>query len=485
MERAIAVMRRSIAEKRPDQKASPLVGAVLWKPGGTVDTGCRGELRDGDHAEFTVMERKNRSNALDGAVLFSTLEPCAPGARRPPKLGCAERIVSARIKEICVGIEDPDPTVDRKGIKFLQDAGIAVHMFDRDLQEVICEANRDFIAQAMERARSASEEKPKEVALSSLEGILPSSHLGDLSKVALAEYRTRARIQPAPGSSEFNDLLRRQGLLKRDSDGKLTAAGFGFLLFGKEPRKIIHQAGLLAMIRYSANEEERREFDEPMVIIPLELENWLRSKLPLILDRKQTHRREIDALQYELVREGVVNALIHRNYDIAGAKIQLTVTRDVITIQSPGLPPDPVTLDQLQSFTAPMLSRNPLLHYVFAKMEMAEEQGLGIRSMQTKATQLGLPLPTYTWNPPYLTLTLYRTPSAATGVLSPEVFASLTESERRGWTWLSTVRSATAANYARELRVDQRTARRHLSHFDRLGLVGKRGSGPATRYVLR
>jgi len=86
MERAIAVMRASIAEPRADQKASPVVGAVLWKPDGSVDTGCRGELRDGDHAEFTVMERKNRSNALDEAILFSTLEPCAPGARRPSKL---------------------------------------------------------------------------------------------------------------------------------------------------------------------------------------------------------------------------------------------------------------------------------------------------------------------------------------------------------------------------------------------------------------
>lgn len=29
-------------------------------------------------------------------------------------MGCAERIVNARIKEVWIGIEDPDPTVDRK-----------------------------------------------------------------------------------------------------------------------------------------------------------------------------------------------------------------------------------------------------------------------------------------------------------------------------------------------------------------------------------
>jgi pyrimidine deaminase RibD-like protein len=100
MEMAIDVMRQSVSEPRDDGKASPKVGAVLVKPDGTVETACRGELRHGDHAEFTILERKNRGNRLDGSILFATLEPCAPGARRHPKLGCAERIGLARIKEV-------------------------------------------------------------------------------------------------------------------------------------------------------------------------------------------------------------------------------------------------------------------------------------------------------------------------------------------------------------------------------------------------
>ena len=119
MEQSIAVMKQSINEPRADRKASPLVGAVLVKRDGSVETAHRGELREGDHAEFTLLERKNRANRLDGCKLFATLEPCAPGARNHPKLSCAERIVNARIKEVWVGIEDPDPTVDRNGLRFL------------------------------------------------------------------------------------------------------------------------------------------------------------------------------------------------------------------------------------------------------------------------------------------------------------------------------------------------------------------------------
>jgi len=54
MELAIEVMRQSVSEPRTDGKASPKVGAVLVKSDGTVETACRGELRHGDHAEFTL-----------------------------------------------------------------------------------------------------------------------------------------------------------------------------------------------------------------------------------------------------------------------------------------------------------------------------------------------------------------------------------------------------------------------------------------------
>ena len=75
MEIAVSVMRESVRESRDDGKASPLVGAVLVKPDGAFESASRGELRDGDHAEFTLLERKNRGNKLDGSVLFTTLEP--------------------------------------------------------------------------------------------------------------------------------------------------------------------------------------------------------------------------------------------------------------------------------------------------------------------------------------------------------------------------------------------------------------------------
>ena len=134
MELSVNVMKSSIQEKRPDEKPSPFVGAVMVRQDLTYETAFRGELREGDHAEFTLLERKCRSEKVEGNVLFATLEPCAPGACHFPKLGCAERIVNARIAKVFIGIEDPDPTVCRKGIQWLIDNGVEVEMYPRDLQ---------------------------------------------------------------------------------------------------------------------------------------------------------------------------------------------------------------------------------------------------------------------------------------------------------------------------------------------------------------
>ena len=482
MEQAIDVMLHSVNEPRDDGKASPLVGAVLFKADGTIETACRGELRYGDHAEYTLLERKNRNVSLDGSALFATLEPCAPGARAHPKLSCAERIVLARIKEVWVGIEDPDPTVDRKGIKYLQDNGVDVHMFDRDLQEIIQKENEDFIAQALERA-AAEEEKTEEVVLSELETPSMGSLFDDFSREALSEYIARSGLEETVASSAFRRRLTQQGLVQA-IEGKVVPTGFGLLLFGQEPRVTMHQAGLLGTINYPDGTEETKDFDQPLVMIPDLVEEWLRNKLPSVTSRDQMQRKEIPALPFEMIREAVVNALIHRDYDIKGAKCQLIVDEHTVVIMSPGYPPSPITIEQLQSFDAPMLSRNPSLHYVFAKMELAEERGLGIKSLKSQATLASLPLPKYAFNDPYLVLTLYRSPESASLTLAPQILAKLNEDERMAWQFIVAKNSVTTRELMEETKFPERKSQRVLSKLIDAKLIRRVGAGRTTHYEV-
>ncbi len=482
MEQAVEAMKQSIQEPRGDGKASPRVGAVLVKPDGSTDSAFRGELRHGDHAEFTLLERKHRDARLDGSVVFATLEPCAPGARKDPKLSCAERIVNARISEVWIGIEDPDPTVDRQGIRYLEDNGIKVHLFDRDLQDEIRETNKEFIVQALDRAAAAKEKKVTQPVLQSQwDEVQADAEVADFSKEALTRYRGQTKIKEAVGSDAFLERLQRQGLVRRHGR-KLRPTGFGLILFGKNPREIIHHTGLNLTIEFPDGTHEVKDFDGPSILIPDAIEKWLKPKLPNVIDRNHMAHAKIPALPFELIRESVNNALVHRDYDLTGATCHLVVSANTVLVRSPGEPLAPVTTEQLQDFTAPMYNRNPKLQFAFGGSKLVEGRGLGMRTLSEAASKHGLPVPRYEFDGLYLNLTIYRHAGAAARELADEISRELNEDEIAAWQFIVTQKFVTTPELMKQTGFDERKTQRVLKKLRDLKLLERLGKGPATRY---
>ena len=145
----------------------------------------------------------------------------------------------------------------------------------------------------------------------------------------------------------------------------------------------------------------------------------------------------------------------------------------------------PVTLEQLQAFTAPMYNRNPKLQFAFGGTKLVEGRGFGMKTFGEAATKHRLPVPKYAFDGLYLNLTIYRHAEAAMQALGATTLDKLSKSERSGWKWLATQGTMTSPEYAKALKLPYRTAMNHLRKFQDLGLLEKSGSARATEYKIR
>jgi pyrimidine deaminase RibD-like protein len=137
---AIEEAKKSVFE---GEQVHPYVGAVVVSAGKVLASACRGEIKPGDHAEYTILEKKLGKQTLAGCTVYTTLEPCT--TRNHPKVPCAARLIERRVARVVIGMLDPNQLITGKGVLQLRRAGIAVGLFPPDLMAELEELNRDFI----------------------------------------------------------------------------------------------------------------------------------------------------------------------------------------------------------------------------------------------------------------------------------------------------------------------------------------------------
>lgn len=479
MELAISEMNKSKNEPRPDGKVPPKVGAVLVFPDGKVVQAHRGELREGDHAEFSLLERKLGHEKLDDCILFTTLEPCVE--RNPPKVPCCRRTTNARIKTVYVGIIDPDPTVSTKGIEHLKRHFVDVKMFDRDLQKQIETENKEFLKQALERKRKAETEDYT----TPIEQPISNTSFEKLSAEALQKFINEAQLPYKIEQPEFKDYLVDLGVLSLDkASNTFKPNGYGILLFGIEPRLAFKGAAFKCTAKLGNYEFKPESFDQALVLVPDLVQDWLKKVLAQEKDTSSFKRGEKESFPIRVLREAVINAIVHRDYSLENSKNSIHIGDDAIEINSPGSPPSTITIEQLNTFKAPSFSTNPVISFVFNKMGYVEETGLGMAAFRTLNESYDLPLPEYTYEKPLLTLTFPKTMESVKKVSHFEGVGKLNEEELVGFEFVKLQGSLKRKVYEDKFGFDKKKAERHLNKMVELKLIERKGSGPGTYYEV-
>lgn len=469
MQLAVEEMLKSRSEHH--DKADPLVGAVLVSPEGDVlGTAHRGALRTGDHAEYTLIERMLQDRDLEGSSLFVTLEPCTMrGAGKTP---CAKRIVMSRIGTVYVGMPDPNPNILGHGINYLLCNGVRVAFFDSDLAKTIRQENAAFIEYWEQLGKVVTPAEKFEGASSLETDVLNGVSLSVLSLEAIVAYLDSRKLKfdvPSDALWKFFEECRFVGRTHAQQFAPTVA---GLLLFASRPADVLPQARVSLQVHGGL----LTEFDGPLVKFRDALQEFLAANLSRVTIIKELNRIQDFSVPLIAVREGVFNAIAHRDYQ-PGRRVHVEIRDDELVVKSPGSPLKPLSIAKLSSFNAPPFSRNPHLAAVLNHLGWIEEKGSGLERMRHAMEQHGLPPPQFSLVDDYVVLRLSLLRPGSARHATP-----LTESQQKAYGLLSKRGRMTTGELAKALDINDRYARRVLNDLVKAGVAKRTGSGRGTAF---
>ena len=225
----------------------------------------------------------------------------------------------------------------------------------------------------------------------------PGANFEAFDRGRLRDYLTRVLNAPVPAKDDLGgwETLLRNIELMTVSAGQLVATIDGLLLFGLTPNRYVPQSGIRAICYVGREPDYATRADEELKgpMVPLcDPEDGEFVKLGLVdkawdFVRRNTTpsahlkgARRIDRWEFpeEAVREAVVNALVHRDYSIAGTDIMLALFSDRLEVVSPGRLPNPVTPAGMR--LGLRYARNQTLVNVMRDYGYVDARGMGVRN---------------------------------------------------------------------------------------------------------
>jgi ATP-dependent DNA helicase RecG len=233
--------------------------------------------------------------------------------------------------------------------------------------------------------------------------VLPDTAMTDLSPEAIVDYR-KVRGEANADAEELRwgdeELLESLGCVRRHA-GVITPTVAGVLLFGKpQALRRVYPMTRVDYIRVPGKEwvpDPERRFDS--VEIRDYLFRAIRRSLAAVLDdlpmafglaEGDAQRKDKPLIPQRVLREGIVNALMHRSYR-SHAPVQIIRYSNRIEIHNPGH-----SLKSPEHLGEPgSVPRNPRIAAVLLDTRFAETKGSGIRVMREMMVDAGLEPPLF------------------------------------------------------------------------------------------
>jgi predicted HTH transcriptional regulator len=328
---------------------------------------------------------------------------------------------------------------------------------------------------------------------------LHEQSLGELSPsrvIALAQGLDPESRKPLKSAEREQLLLDRGYLWFNPSKDTARPTAAGLLLAGKDPTTLFPQCRIQLDV-YPG----RSNLDEAT------LAETIRTNIPDAIDtvvsiiRKSTRKtprvvglKRIELLEYPetALREALVNALAHRDYEDPSQHVIVEVFFDRIVFTNPGLPVGHPSLKRLEKGEARSRSRNPLISQGLVFLKLMEERGTGIRRMRRAMLDHGLELPRVALDEDRFVLTLsgpdddlnrIKAPASAEENLPKSVLEELNQRQLAVLELAVSTGSVTNRQIQDQFKVVKDTALRDLTILCELNLLEKEGQGRSTRYV--
>lgn len=141
-------------------------------------------------------------------------------------------------------------------------------------------------------------------------------------------------------------------------------------------------------------------------------------------------REDVWSIPLTMLREAIVNALVHSDYAQRGTPIRVAFFDDRIDIESPGFLLPGMTVQDMQSGVSRI--RNPVIARVFRELHLTEQWGSGVKRIFVEAAAQGLPEPRITEIATGVRLSVFLAQVLTAGHAGPGVAATIAAQHSAG-----------------------------------------------------